>query len=220
LTSEKVEDLLTPSMRADLDRLLAEDPEIGTSRLRWLTTPAVEATAPSIKVAVEKLKYLRGMDAHLLDLSMLPRERRRFLATLGRRSTVQGLQRREERRFPILLTLVAQSAVDQLDEVIALFDQAVSARESHAKAKTDDALAERAKKGEARQLLMDVILPVLIDPVIADEQVGALLRERIGMDKLREVAAINWKPLPRDHGRLSALEASYTYLRRFTPRVL
>lgn len=57
---------------------------------------------------------------------MLPRERRRFLATLGRRSTAQGL----ERRYPVLLALVAQSAVDQLDEVIALFDQAVSARES------------------------------------------------------------------------------------------
>lgn len=70
------------------------------------------------------------------------------------------------RRYPILLALVAQSAVDQLDEVIALFGQAVSARESHARAKTDEALAERAKKGEARQLLMDVILPVLVDPGI------------------------------------------------------
>ncbi|WP_250904995.1 Tn3 family transposase [Nonomuraea sp. NEAU-A123] len=220
LTSEKVDHLLTGPMRADLDRLLVHDPEIGTTRLAWLTTPAVEATPTSIKLAIDRLMYLRAMDAHLLDLSMLPRERRRFLATLGRRSTVQGLERRGERRYPILLALVAQSAVDQLDEVIALFDQAVSARESHAKAKTDAALAERAKKGEARQLLMDVILPVLIDPAIADEQVGGMLRERIGMNKLREVAAVSWKPLPRDHGRLAALEASHTYLRKFTPRVL
>ncbi|MFF4414492.1 hypothetical protein ACFYY8_18350 [Streptosporangium sp. NPDC001559] len=139
---------------------------------------------------------------------------------MARRSTVQGLKRREERRYLILLALVAQSAVDQLDEVIALFDQAVSAREPHAKAKTDEALAERAKKGEARQLLMDVILPILVDPGIDGDQVGGILRERIGMDKLREVSAINWKPLPRDHGRLAALEASYTYLRRFTPKVL
>ena len=114
-------------------------------------------------------------------------ERRRFLATVGRRSTVQALERREERRYPILLALVAQSAVDQLDEVVALFDQAVSARESRAKSKTDEALAERAKKGEDRQLLMDVILPVLADPSIPDEQVGGILRERIGMERLREV---------------------------------
>jgi hypothetical protein len=220
LTSEKVDHLLTGQMRGDLDGLLVPDGELGMTRLAWLTTPAVEATAAAVKAAIDKLLFLRGVDAHHLDLSMLPRERRRFLATLGRRSTVQGLERRGERRYPILLALVAQSAVDQLDEVIALFDQAVSAREPRAKAKTDEALAERAKKGEARQLLMDVILPVLIDVGVPDENVGGLLRGGIGMDKLREVAAVSWKPLPRDHGRLAALEASYSYLRQFTPHVL
>ncbi|WP_433258452.1 hypothetical protein ACQPYK_23560 [Streptosporangium sp. CA-135522] len=67
-------------------------------------------------------------------------------------------QRRKERKFPILLAFVTQAAVDQMDEVVALFDQAVSARESRAKSRTDEALVERAKKGEARQLVMDVIL--------------------------------------------------------------
>jgi hypothetical protein len=142
LTSEKVDHLLTARMRDDLDGLLVHDVGLGMTRL---TTPAVETTVSAVKLVVEKLLFLRGMDAHLLGLSMLPRERRRFLATLSRRSSVQGLQRRGERRFPILLALVAQSAVDQLDEVIALFDQAVSARESRAKAKTDEVLAERAK---------------------------------------------------------------------------
>jgi hypothetical protein len=220
LTSEKVGHLLTGQMRGDLDRLLVHDAGLGMTRLTWLTTPAVEAISAAVKMAIEKLLFLRGMDAHHLDLSMLPRERRRFLATLGRRSTVQGLERRGERRYPILLALVAQSAVDQLDEVIVLFDQAVSARESRAKARTDEALAGRARKGEARQLLMDVILPVLIDVGVPDEDVGGMLRTRIGMGKLREVAAVNWKPLPRDHGRLAALEASYSYLRQFTPHVL
>jgi hypothetical protein len=123
------------------------------ARLAWLVKPAVEATAPAVKTSIEKLEFLRAMDAHLLDLSMLPAERRRFLATVGRRSTVQALERREERRYryPILLALVTQSAVDQLDEVVSLFDQAVSARESRAKPKTDEALAERAKTGEVRQ---------------------------------------------------------------------
>ncbi|MFI6458645.1 Tn3 family transposase [Streptosporangium amethystogenes] len=220
LTTEKVDHLLTGQMRGDLDDLLVVDPAVGMARLTWLTRPATDATSSSVKLSVEKLEFLRGMDAHLLDLSMLPRERRRFLASVGRRSTVRALARRQERRFPILLALVAQSAVDQVDEVVALFDQAVSARESRAKAKTDEALVERAKKGEARQLLMTQILPVLADPGIADQDVGGLLRERIGMQRLREIAADGWKPLPKDHGRLSALEASYSYLRQFTPIVL
>ena len=62
---------------------------------------------------------------------------------------------------------------------MAVFDQAISARESHAKVKNDKELSERAKKGEARQLLLEVILPILADPSIPDEQVGLLLSPRI-----------------------------------------
>ncbi|MEO7195939.1 MAG: Tn3 family transposase [Pseudonocardiaceae bacterium] len=221
LTWEKVAHLLTGRMREDLDRLLRVEVGLGMTRLAWLSTPAVEATAGAVKTAIEKLTYLRNMDAHKLDLSMLPTERRRFLATVGRRSTNQAMERRDgERRYPILLVVVVQSAVDQLDEVVALFDQAVSARESRAKSKTDEALVERAKAGETRQGLLQVILPVLADPSVPDERVGGLLREAIGMRKLREAAAGGWRPLPRDHGRLSAMHASYSYLRQFTPNVL
>jgi hypothetical protein len=221
LTHQKVAHLLTEQVMADLDLLLRFDVGLGMTRLAWLTAPAVEATAASVKTAIEKLKFLRAMDAHVLDLSMLAAERRRFLATVGRRSTYQALERHEEqRRYPILLTLVAQSAVDQLDEVVTLFDQAVSARESRAKVKTDAALAERGKRGEVRQALLEMILPVLADPGIPDDQVGGLLRGQIGMGVLREAAATGWPALPRDHGRLSAMDTSYTYLRQFTPDVL
>ncbi len=220
LTFEQVAHLLTGQVRSDLDQLLQFDAGLGMARLAWLIKPAVEATASAVKTSIEKLEFLRAIDAHLLDLSMLPTERRRFLAAVGRRSTVQALERREKRRYPILLALIAQAAVDQLDEVVSLFDQAVSARESRAKTKTDEALAERAKTGEVRQLLLQVILPALADPAIPDEQVGGLLREQIGMQRLREAAAGGWKPLPRDYGRLSAMRSSYSYLRQFAPRVL
>ena len=137
LTWELVEHLLTGQVSEDLDRLLRVDAGLGMTRLAWLTTPAVDATAAAVKTSIEKLVYLRGMDAHRLDLSMLPAERRRFLATVGRRSTNQALERRDpDRRYPIMLALVAQSAADQLDEVVALFDRAVSARESRAKSRT------------------------------------------------------------------------------------
>jgi len=64
--------------------------------------------------------------------------------------TLQALGRRDpQRRYPILLTLLAQSATDVLDEVVGLFDQAISAREGKAERKMRDALAERGKSGEA-----------------------------------------------------------------------
>jgi hypothetical protein len=64
----------------------------------------MEATAAAVNATVERLRYLRGLGAHNLDLSMLPAERRRFLAAVGRRSASQALERRDpQRRYTILL---------------------------------------------------------------------------------------------------------------------
>ncbi len=99
--------------------------------------------------------------------------------------------------------------------------KAVSGRESRAKHKLADQLAERAKRSEDKLAIVELVLPVLADPAIADEEVGGLLRERIGMSRLRAALA---EPattrLPRDHGHLAQLASSYAYLRQFTPQVL
>ncbi|WP_103380672.1 Tn3 family transposase [Pseudonocardia dioxanivorans] len=221
-TFDRLAGELTDERRTVLDGLLEVDAAIGITRLRWLSTGPVEASPAAVRTELAKLAFLRNMDAHTLDLSVLPAERRRFLATVGRRLTAQALQRRDpQRRYPILLTLVAHSVTEVLDEVVALFDQAVSARESKAGHRMREALAERAKSGEDRQGLLDAILAIAADPTIPDEQVGGLIRgERIGWERLRTAQATVLPPLPRDHGRLAALEASYGYLRQFTPQAL
>lgn len=173
----RVEHLLDRTRRAELATLLVVDPQLGMTRLRWLGLGPTQANPAAVTAELNKLAYLRRLDAHTLDLSMLPAERRRFLAGVGRRLTGQALSRREpQRRYPILLTVLAQSAVDVLDEVVLLFDQALSGRESAARTKLTAALAERARGGDDRQALLDELLTVLRDPDIADDQVGQLLR--------------------------------------------
>ena len=218
-TYDRLAHLLTDARCSEVDGLLVTDAEIGMARLRWLNTGPVEASAAAVKTEVAKLLFLRGLDAHTLDLSVLPAERRRFLASVGRRSPAAKLARREpHRRYPIVLTVLAQSAVDVLDEVVQLFDQAVSARESRAKHKLAGQLAERAKRSKDKLAIAEQVLPVLADPAVADEQVGGLLRERIGMGRLRAVLAEPaTSPLPRDHGHLAQLASSYGYLRTHLP---
>lgn len=153
---------------------------------------------------------------------MLPAERRRFLATMGRRLSPQALERRDpQRRYPILLTVLAQSGTDVLDEVVALFDQAISAKFGAAERRMQQQLAERGKTGEDRQALLDDLLAIVTDQAVADEEIGALIRgERIGWERLRAALAQAKPRLPRDHGHLAALNSSYNYLRQFTPAVL
>jgi hypothetical protein len=220
-TWTRVAHLLEPRRRAELDALLVVGPTLGRTSLSWLGVPPTSANPAAVKAELEKLAFLRRLDAHTLDLSMLPAERRRFLAGVGRRLTAQALARREpERKYPILLTLVAQSAVDVLDETLLLFDQALSARESAAKTKLNEVLAERARTGENRQALLDEILQIVLDPSVGDELVGTRLREGVGLERMRSAWEARRERLPRDHGHLAMLDASMAYLRQFAPDVL
>ncbi|MFI6309049.1 Tn3 family transposase [Nocardia fusca] len=221
-TYDRLAHEFTPARCAELDALLVTDASLGVSRLRWLSTGPVEASAAAVRAEVDKLAFLRGLGADRLDMSVLPAERRRFLATMGRRLTPQALERRDpQRRYPILLTVLAQSGTDVLDEVVALFDQAISAKFGAAERRMQAELAERGKTGEDRQALLDDLLAILTDPAVADEDIGALIRgEKIGWERLRAAIAQAKPRLPRDHGHLAALDSSYNYLRQFTPAVL
>ncbi|KAF0846838.1 Tn3 family transposase [Nocardia caishijiensis] len=221
-TYDRLAHEFTPARCAELDALLTTDASLGVSRLRWLSTGPVEASAAAVRAEVDKLAFLRGLGADRLDMSVLPAERRRFLATMGRRLTPQALERRDpQRRYPILLTVLAQSGTDVLDEVVALFDQAISAKFGAAERRMQQELAERGKSGEDRQALLDDLLAIVTDPAVADEEIGALIRgERIGWERLRAAVAQAKPRLPRDHGHLAALDSSYNYLRQFTPAVL
>src|SRR5260370_12377586 len=107
--------------------MLVVDPVLVRTRLSCRGTGPVAATPAAVKGELEKLAYLRGLDADTLDLSVLPAERRRFLAGVGRRLTPQHLARRQPARpYPVLPTLLTQSAVDVLDESLLLFDQPLS----------------------------------------------------------------------------------------------
>jgi len=220
-TARRLAPLLSADRGAELDRLLAIDPDLGVSRLVWLRRGATSATAEAIKTELDKLAFLRGLGADTLDLSALPPARRRLLATVGRRSTTQALARSDsDRRHPILLATLAETAVEILDELVALFDQALAVADSRARRQLADRLADQARAGFDRDQLLGSLLDVLTDPDVPDEAVGALLRHQIGWERLRAAhRAASARP-PRDHGHLELLAARYNHLRAFTPAVL
>jgi len=147
-TAHRLAPLLAADRSAELDRLLAVDPDVGVSRLVWLRRGATSATADVIKTELDKLSFLRALDADTLDLSVLPPARRRFLAQLGRRSTAQALARSDpDRRHPILLATLAETAVEILDELVTLFDQALAVADSRARHQLADRLADQARAG-------------------------------------------------------------------------
>jgi hypothetical protein len=120
----------------------------------------------------------------------------------------------------VLLATVAECAVEVLDELLQMFDQAISGTENRARRKLDELLAARAKASEHKLELLEQILVVATDEVIADAEVGARLRRGIGMDRLRAARRDPKDRLQRDHGHLALIDASFTYLREFAPHVI
>jgi hypothetical protein len=68
--------------------MLVPDLVLGRTRLAWLGDGPTAATPAAVKGELEKLAYLRGMDADTLDMSVLPAERRRQCGDLRAASSV------------------------------------------------------------------------------------------------------------------------------------
>ncbi len=217
----RVQPLLSDQRRSELDGLLVVEEGMSISRLAWLHRGATSASPMAIRGELDKLRFLRGLDAHRIDLSCLPDARRRRLAGVGRRATNQALARRDEaKKFPVLLATVSECAIEVLDEVVQMFDQAISGTENRARRKLDELLAARAKASEHKLDLLEQILVITTDEAITDAEVGGRLRNGIGMDRLRAARRDPKDRLQRDHGHLALIDASFTYLREFAPHVI
>jgi hypothetical protein len=220
-TTLRLSPLLTPTRRAELECLLEVDPALGVSQLVWLRRGATSATPEVIKVELAKLASLRAAGTEGLDLSMLPPGRWRHLALLGRRSTTQALSRMDpKRRHAVLFATVVETAVEVLDELVQLFDQALAGADSRARTALDERLLAAARANEDRDRLLDELLDVLLDPYVPDDAVGRRLREGVGVERLHAAHRPPEQRITRALGHLQLLEARYAYLRSFAPEVL
>jgi hypothetical protein len=141
-----VQPLLTGQRVADLDGVLEVEPEMVISRITWLHRGCTSYSPSSIRAEVDKLVFLRGLNIHTLDLSMIPESRRRQLAGLGRRLRNQALKDRKPiTKYPILLSTLTECYVEVLDEIVGMFDQALSGIENRAKNKVKEKLASVAR---------------------------------------------------------------------------
>lgn len=108
-----------------------------------------------------------------------------------------------------------------LDEIVQLFDHAISAWESKAERTMRDTLAGRGRFGEDWQALLDDLLASITDTGVPDEKIGGLIRgDRIGWPRLCSAVAQAAPRLPPDHGHLAALDDFYGYSRKSAPQGL
>ena len=217
----RVEPLLTPDAKGQLDSLIELDPAKGTSPLVWLNTGASSVSVAAIREEIAKLAHLRERNVQYLNTSVLTSDRRRQMAQVARRSTPSALRRmRPERRYPLLLSALTEAYRDITDEIVLLFDQALSNIDSRARKLVREEQIQSANANTERLQLFDTILDVALDPARDDAAVGRWIRA-LGTDRLtvaRRPPAE--RSQMRDGGHLAHLEARYSQVRSFGPHVL
>ena len=133
-TFELLSTILNQERKIKLDSMLIVDAEKGRTLLTWLRQRAVSHSPQSIRMTLDKIKFLEQEGVHEWDLSILNANQIKFLSRLGKCSTNQALQRYiPEKRYSILIAFMHQSLEELIDEAVDLFDQALSY--SYARAK-------------------------------------------------------------------------------------
>jgi len=221
-TYQRVEPMLDAATVQALDRLLVTDLTLKISRVTWLGRESTSAAPAAIVEQLEKLAFLRRLGADRWILDAVPANRRRHLAGLVRRSESQATARRPGRvRHPALLCFLAEQSGRLVDEIVDRADEAIGAAHGRARHELEQLKLDTATRANEKVRLLELLLGVLLDPDLADDQV----RERAftvmpeqQWQKAREEARQIARPLEDHH--LAQLDARYTHLRRFTPRLL
>lgn len=122
-TYQLLEPLFLPDRLAWLDQLLLKDTEIKLTRLEWLRQLPSTNSPTSILTATEKLTYLTKAGVDKWKITTLNPNRLKHLAEVAHRSSVQALASLSvTRRYPILLSFVAECLVETTDLVVEMFD--------------------------------------------------------------------------------------------------
>jgi len=218
----RLDPVLTADTRAALDDLLVPGVDGGTTDLAWLRRPATANTPDALLDVAAKLAWLRERGVDGWDLSVLPANRLKMLARLGRRYTNQALQRMgPERRYPTLVALLAQTLVDATDEAVDVFDACLAgvfARSKRALREHDEAVARSA---EEKVRLFHRLGSLVLDPDISDADLRAEIFRRVpplelasAVDEAERIAH------PEGQAFFGYVDARYSYVRQFAPAFL
>lgn len=221
-TSHRVQSLLGPEMRRVLDALLVTDLTLRVSRVTWLGRESTSCAPAAIVEQLDKLAFLRQLGADQWTLDTVPANRRRHLAAVVRRSEGAALARRPELvRYPALLCFCAEQVGRLTDEILDRTDEAIGTAHGRARNELQRAKLKTASQANEKVHLLELLLGLLLDPGVPDERVRERAFEVMSADQwqqARDEAQEIARPLDDHH--LAQLDARYTHLRHFTPRLL
>ncbi|WP_221392104.1 DUF4158 domain-containing protein [Dyadobacter sp. NIV53] len=122
-TYRRFSSLLTDDMKTRLTQIVELDGIRGITLHRWFCQVPTSNTPRAINQTLEKINFLKSLNVHVWDLSVISLNRRKRLAQIARNVSNKYLQRLNAiRRYPILICFLYESLMDTNDKVLEMFD--------------------------------------------------------------------------------------------------
>lgn len=211
--------LLSDSCKSSLDQLLQRSETLQHVPLSWLRKCALTNSPKSILATLEKLKMLDEWGVVGRSLDALNPNRIKFLASIGRRASIQALQQmREERRYPILLAFLHESLLDVMDELLDLYERCLVEISSRARRDQEKDRWANSSSTAEKLVMLRQIFRTILNQDIGGQELRASIHQEIPVEVMRatleEIDGL-LPPLSRDY--FFYLGSRFNYTRQFSP---
>ncbi len=211
--------LLDDSCKSSLDELLQRSEALQHVPLSWLRKCALTNSPKSILTTIEKLKMLDKWGVTGRSLDVLNPNRLKFLASIGRRASIQALQQmREERRYPILLAFLHETLLDVMDELLDLFERCLVEVSSRARREQEQARQANSSSTAEKLVMLRQTFSAILDQDISEQELRDSIHQEIPVEIMRAtLEEIDGLLLPLSGDYFFYLGSRFNYTRQFSP---
>ncbi|MBU0580163.1 MAG: Tn3 family transposase [Candidatus Margulisbacteria bacterium] len=210
---------LTLTQKAKLDSLLQGTN--GNSKLDWLKkSPGYSSPKTFLKI-IEKLEEIRSLELNNIDIKKIPLKRIKYIYRLGASYKTTTFRRfSEQKKYAILVAFLLELSQTLIDQAFEVHDRQINSLNSKGKKKQDLLQKKYSKKINEKLkhyvYFGDAIIEARkekLDPYSTLESVMSWEKFTKSIQETKEL-------LRPDDGYLDLLPNYYSYLRRYTPRLI
>jgi len=171
---------LTEDMKTRLTQIVELDGIRGITLHRWLWQVPTSNTPRAINQTLEKINFLKSLNVHEWDLSVISLNRRKRLAQIARNVSNKYLQRlNATRRYPILICFLYESLMDTNDKVMEMFDDYWEHIVKGSKKELDVYQQTLFKSQNEAMKTLSQAVSIIVNDTVTDDQLRAFILEYI-----------------------------------------
>jgi TnpA family transposase len=221
-TYERLSDLWRDELIEKLDNLLEIDPIRKVTHHRWLCSEPTSNTSRMINRTLEKVAFLKELKVDTWDLSVIPANRKKRLASIVHNNTNGYLQRMKPvRRYPLLVCFLWETLLDTTDTILSMYDDYWEKNVNGAKKSWELYKLGLVKTQHQALQVLTQTAKMVVDSTIESAKLRETIFENVPQDKVEnaiEVILKTNKPLYQTYTYF--LLKSYTKFKNFTPNLL